>query len=154
MTKSSSTRTHRGDEMPLIQPEQIVDVARECLGANFRHQGRSPITGLDCIGVVLYDARRLNITQYEPPAYQRHAKWHEFLKLFAENLDAVKGPPQIGDILCFRQEKYPCHCGILTGERFIHAYALRRKVVEELYSPRWRLLTRAVFRYPGVAVVE
>lgn len=141
----------------LSRPD-IVASARECIGTPWVHLGRTVGQRLDCVGVVLHVLRKHGMSNFEPPAYQRRAQWGEFLPYFQQELAEVPRAEMLpGDVICFRQEKYPCHCGILTyprserlPPRFVHGYALRRQVVEQEYSQEWRSLTRAVFRFPGV----
>lgn len=139
----------------------VIAAARETLGTRWVHQGRPvapPAGSTDCVGVVLYCMRKLGVSDFEPPTYQRSAKWHEFLHYFQDHLQQIDIRDAVpGDVLCFRQEVYPCHCGILTNRaaddlplRFVHGYALRRKVVEEAYTDEWKTLTRAAFRFPGL----
>lgn len=135
----------------------IISYARETTDTPWVHQGRMPHVGIDCAGVVLYVARRAGVTDFEPPPYDRHARWEDFLGYFQQHLPQIEiNDARPGDVLIFRQEKYPCHCGIMTSPdpdgtpRFIHGYALRRKVTEERYTADWRKLTRAAFKYPNL----
>ncbi|MBI1313693.1 hypothetical protein GC176_20565 [bacterium] len=141
----------------MVKRAEIIEAARSCLGTKWVHQGRVPGQGIDCAGVILYTGKVLGVTDYEPPPYQRNAKWNEFLKHFQLCFEEIQiADVRPGDILVFRQEVFPCHCGIMTDPdeqgnlRFVHSYLIRHKVVEERYSNEWRTLTRAAFRYPGV----
>jgi cell wall-associated NlpC family hydrolase len=139
----------------MVKRAEIIETARRALGTPWVHQGRMAPYGLDCIGLTLWTARQLNISDYEPPAYNRHAEWGLFLSYIRAQMNEIPiaevGP---ADMVCFRQQIYPCHCGILTAvgpeAKFIHSYLLRKKVVEERYSDLWRKLTVAAFRFPGV----
>lgn len=132
----------------------IIAAARFCIGTKWMHQGRKPNVGIDCVGIPLWCGNSLGIFNppYEPPPYQREAHWEEFVGNFQEQCaekDVREAAP--GDILCFRQDKFPCHCGILTADgTFVHAFLLRKKVVEERYTDQWKRETRAVFSFPGV----
>lgn len=119
------------------------------------HQGRAVPQGVDCVGLLLWGLRELDINYYEPPPYPMRAKWAQFVGYFREHLIEVRLPDiQPADTLIFRQSVYPCHCGIVTeigdDPHFIHAYRPRGKVVEERYRQDWREITVTAFRVPGV----
>jgi len=137
--------------------KDIIDAAKLTLGTPWTHEGRHVPRGLDCIGVVLWVCRKTGFSDYEPPSYPRTAQWYEFEREFQKFLIQIPvGQERPGDVLIFRQEIFPCHCGIMsdprpTGEpRFIHGYLPHGKVIEEVYSAEWKKLTRAVFRFPGL----
>lgn len=138
-----------------VTRQDIVDTARKALGTKWRHQGRLVPNGVDCVGLVLWTARQLGLSNYEPPAYQRNAQWNQFVGYFREHMPEVRiADIKIGDVLIFRQNVFPCHCGIVTqvgkDPKFIHSYLMRRKVVEERLTPGWLKLVRNAFEYPGV----
>lgn len=139
--------------------KEIIAAAEKTLGTPWFHLGRSVPHGLDCIGMILWVSRHVNFSHYEPPEYPRDAIYYQFEKEFDRFLIRVdKRDYKPGDVVVFRQDIFPCHCGIIswpraTGEdRFIHAFAKRKKVVEEVYTNSWKKLTRAVFRFPEVKV--
>lgn len=138
--------------------QDIMETARETLGTKWVHQGRLVHRGIDCVGVVLYVCRRRRlpgVESYEPPVYQAEAKWDDFVRYFQAKLQQVHpSEAKPGDVLCLRQNIYPCHCGVLTEKNgelyFVHSYRVVGRVVEERYTGRWRKLTRAAFILPGV----
>lgn len=136
-------------------PEVFVAKAREALGTPWVHQGRAVPQGLDCVGLLLWTLRELDINHYEPPPYPRRAKWSQFIGYFREHL--LETPLSLvmpADVLIFRQSVYPCHCGIMTetgdDPKFIHSFLTRKKVVEERYTDQWRAISVTAFRVPGV----
>lgn len=134
--------------------KEFVAKAREALGTRWVHQGRT-LHGLDCIGLILWDARQFDLNHFEPPPYGRRAEWGKFVGFFRQHTTEVKlVDMQPADCLVFRQSIFPCHCGIVTevgdDPKFIHSNATRRRVVEERYTRPWRSSTVAVFRIPGV----
>lgn len=143
----------------MITARNIVETARSFVGTPFRHQGRSPGVGLDCVGLVAKTAHQLGISDYDWTNYQRYASWaSEFESHFSNNMDRVRITEiRPGHVVIFRQEQFPCHCGIV-GERagrglsLIHAYILRRKVVEEDFTGEWTSGDRLMgaFAYRGV----
>jgi cell wall-associated NlpC family hydrolase len=131
-------------------PEEIVGAARECLGAPFVHQGRSPSIGLDCIGLAAYVARKW----YELdgiPAYSRMPNNHiledEFEKV--PFLRRVNGP-QAGDILMMRFTGDPQHVAICAGDTIIHSYESIGRVVEHNLDDKWRKRIVRVYRFKDV----
>ncbi len=139
----------------MVTQDEFVATARKALGTPWVHQGRVVPHGVDCVGLFLWTLRQHNLNDYEPPPYPRRAKWSQFVGYFREHLTEVPLTDlRKGDVLIFRQQVYPCHCGILTeagdDPKFIHSYLLRERVVEERYTPAWKTITVTAFRVPGV----
>lgn len=144
----------------MVSREEIVAAARSFIDTPWVHQGRLPGRGLDCVGVPVMVGKTLALPAfdiYETPPYHEMAKWNEFLGHFRAQLEEIdRRSARPGDVLCFRQFRYPCHCGIMSGPgiadepRFVHSYRRRGRVVEEHYTDQWKNLTMAAFRYPGV----
>lgn len=133
----------------------IVRQARAWIGTPWRHQGRVPRVGLDCAGLIIKVAHELQLSTYDFTAYQRHAQWSLFVDFFrahGREIDIRAARP--GDILIMRQERFPCHCAIVGDDgaelSIIHAYALRRAVVEERLTGEWLARRVAAFVFPGV----
>lgn len=134
----------------------IVAAARRCIGTRWRHQGRQPGLGLDCVGLVVCVGRDLGLLDFDTLAYQRHAVADGFIKFFHQyGREIPITRLHEGAVLAFREALYPCHCGIVaSGERgptLIHAYARRRCVVEEPLTMQWLSRIVAAFEYEGVA---
>ena len=139
----------------VILRNEFVAKAREAMGTPWVHQGRVVPHGLDCIGLILWTLRQLDINHYEPPPYPKNAQWGQFIQYFRAHLIEIPiADIQPGDVLIFRQSIYPCHCGILTeaGDtpRFAHSYLLRKRVVEERLSEFWMPVVVTAFKIPGV----
>lgn len=137
-----------------MRRNDIVTEARKWLDVKWQHQGRSK-SGVDCAGLCVVTARGLGLEVQDTTNYQRRTHGTEFLEYFRSNL--VERPyveMQCGDVIVLTEPSYPCHCGIVTerhGELyFIHAYAKRRKVVEERISEDWRKRIVGVFSFPAV----
>jgi hypothetical protein len=100
-------------------------------------------------------ARDLGISSYDYTSYGRRAVGQAFVHHFAENMDALRvAEAEVGDVLVFADQAYPCHCGFLT-EKFeqphlLHSHATRRKVIEEPYIGEWPARVRFAFRFRGV----
>ena len=132
--------------------QQVVDVARSWVDTRWRHQGRSRVHGIDCAGLVIEVARELGISTFDISDYQRDPLNDSFLDHFRREM--IKRPiadREPGDILLIRDDMFTCHSVVFdivgSTEMIIHAYALRRKVVEEVYSPEWQGRTTHCFSF-------
>lgn len=134
--------------------DEIVAEARKWLGTHWRHQGRAA-SGLDCCGLVIRVGNDLDLISYDTTAYSRRTTGEEFLHHFlnAGMYKVPLGRAKPGDVLITSDHKFPCHCGFI-GEKqgvktFIHAYAWKRRVVEDWFET-WLPKAVTVVRFPGV----
>jgi len=115
----------------------VVHCARGWLGAPWRHLGRS-LAAVDCIGLVVLAHRATGFDVPDPAPYARDPDGAAILRGLAE-AGARRVPPgqeRPGDVLVFRSDGVNGgHVGILAERdgvlTVIHAYAPRRRVVEE-----------------------
>lgn len=146
----------------MLNPQQVVAQARGLLGVRFRHQGRDVAHGVDCLGLLLVVADKLQL-RFDAHSVmaldQRHYRTKpdtEFLRaqLAQWLLPIEKTQTQIGDIILLCIDGSPQHLAILSdyplaGEMgMIHAYAPARRVVEHRYDTPWRRATYAAYRLP------
>jgi hypothetical protein len=129
----------------------LDSAARTWLGVPWRHLGRSR-EGIDCIGLVLLAARECGIAAADPAPYAREPASHRLRQELARHLaEASVADPRPGDVLVFNLGLYAGHLGIagLHPEyrvlSVIHAFAPRRRVVEERLGAEIETLT-GVFR--------
>ncbi len=140
----------------MVTRAEIVAKAREAMDTKWVHQGRVVPHGIDCVGLGLWTVWQLGLPVKDADEpYPKNAQWEKFIQYFRREMDEISINDMLpGDVPIFRQHIYPCHCGIMTkiGDDpfFIHAYALRRRVVEERYTADWRAVTRTAFRFRGV----
>lgn len=135
----------------MIARDDIISEARGWLEVPWRHQGRTR-HGIDCAGLVIKVANDLGISQYDTTAYQRRTSGHEFMDHFNSNMKKKRvSSAEPGDVLLFRDDMFPCHSAIIgikpEGLTIIHAYANRKKVVEEPYTGEWVNKVIACFEY-------
>lgn len=137
-----------------MQPDadraEIVAAARSFLGVPFRHQGRTR-HGLDCIGLVVAVARDLGRYEGDVTGYQRRTSGNSFMaQMQAEGLRDVPWECRLpGDVVLMHDNHYPCHVAILSEtDRIVHAFALRRQVVEEVLTEHWKRRLVGVYRLP------
>jgi cell wall-associated NlpC family hydrolase len=117
----------------------LIAEARKLVGSAFFHMGRDPATGLDCTGVILVPAQKLD---------------GEYL---AECLELecvlVEEAMQPGDIALFRIRDRLQHLAYLTGEgTMIHA-SEKAGVRESVIDERWQERIAGVYRWKALADV-
>lgn len=142
-----------------IRREDIIREARTLLGVPYRHQGRDPAIGIDCVGEVLVVAHRLGYaTNFHFTAYERDPDPELFVGLMREHLEEIAITDlRPADVPCVRfpRRKEPQHVGILVPGTFelmmihsLHNKTINR-VVEEPYR-KWQEHTMHAFRFRGV----
>jgi cell wall-associated NlpC family hydrolase len=130
--------------------DKLVKAARTYLGVPWRHLGRSR-TGLDCIGLVLLAARDCGQDFPDPAPYEREPQGARLVNgLLRHGTRVAEALP--GDVMVFRMGVYGGHVGIATdhatygGPGLLHAYALRKHVVEQPMDAEFRATLVAVVR--------
>lgn len=132
----------------------VVSEARKWKDIKWRHEGRNE-HGIDCVGLPIMVAMSLNVFHYDVKGYAREPFNLDMLKHFKANMtEKLVSEAKAGDVVIFRDNKFPFHVGII-GDKYgelslIHAYAARKKVIEELYLPEWSKLAIACFEFPGI----
>jgi lipoprotein Spr len=129
--------------------DRIVAAARTLVGTPFRLHGRSPASGVDCVGLALLSVRRAGLHAEEPPPYRLHAGptppveiWMHAAGFVAPRLACA------GDIVLVRISALQPHLVIDAGDGVIHAHAGLGRVVIMPMPAEWRELSR--WRYDGV----
>ena len=113
--------------MANFQEQQIIDLARHLCGTPYRHQGRDPGTGLDCLGLIIVIAQSIGFnTRLDRQNYPRFPDGLELREtLLAAGLIET-GQAEAGGLvqICFRGLKgWGQHLGIVSDrETIIHAY--------------------------------
>ena len=135
--------------------QQVVEEARSWIGVPYRHQGRTRAHGVDCLGLIVVVSHALGLSDYDTNNYRRDTIHATFLSTFRQEMQPVPIPERSeGDVLIFRQKRFPCHCGILTMkngvEHFIHAYGRRKGVFEEALPGEWQRRLTHCFRFRGL----
>lgn len=138
----------------MIIRSEIIDEARKWINVRFRHQGRTK-DGIDCVGLIIQVAKGLKISEFDITSYSRGANSLELIKFFKDLMnEKLLSEMTLGDVLVFRESAYPCHIAIIGEQKgiqtIIHAYAPRRKVVEERYEGEWKEKVTHCFEIPGV----
>lgn len=127
--------------------EDIVNEALSCLDTPWVHQGRLREVGLDCMGVIIYVAVRLNLRHQDLKAYPRRPNG-QLPILLNTQLVKIDGPPMPADVISMVWTTEPWHVAIMaTEDRIIHSYAAVGKCVIQPYEAIWKKRTRGVYRF-------
>lgn len=135
--------------------DDVVNTARTWIGVPWLHQGRTR-NGIDCVGLIVVVAKELGLSDYDSNNYQRRTHGLAFLRHFRDRMkEKPVSEAAPGDVLLFRDSAYPCHSSIVGFDRdrltIIHAYALRKRVVEEpLNQGKWTDKMVACFEFEGM----
>ena len=132
--------------------EQIVAVGRSAIGTPFKHQGRQPGKGLDCVGLIVFVGRSLGLFDYDFDGYGRLPKRGELQKhiLAAGFVPIDSGLTVPGDILLMRFRKLPQHTAIVTDKGMLHAHMRSFAVVEHGIDDYWKQRIMAGYQFPGI----
>lgn len=127
-----------------------IQVARALLGVPWRHQGRNPIVGIDCAGLLL-----LAFDVHTPtPTYGRNP--HS--GLLEATMEGLLGAPLPGvDDLCPGDAVAMAyagpirHCGLIAedihgGLSLIHTDSILGRVTEHPLDDKWLRRIRRVYR--------
>lgn len=113
--------------------------ARSLVGVPYRHQGRTP-RGLDCLGLLLLAASRIEILPLElgRTNYGR-APLDELLAGLGNHCDPIDDDAP-GAILAIRWpgDRRAGHVAICAGATMIHSYSNHGRVVEHGFRGKWR----------------
>jgi len=131
-----------------MMQQKAIELARDCIGTPFRHQGRVPGLALDCAGLLVHVFNGLGLACNDVKGYPRrpYEGLLEEALLNQPNLVKVgKSDLQAGDVVLFRIKKEPQHIGIFTGSSLIHAYYATGRVVEQSFNS-WKHCLTHVYR--------
>lgn len=131
----------------------VIQQARSVLGTRFRHQGRTPAQGFDCIGLVVWTLTQLGLLQVDRTDYSRRPRPEEMTAALQGHLIAVPlDQVQPGDVLRFKSglDGEPVHVGFATDRGVLHATATQRAVVEHRLDTLWTAQLVEAYRIPGL----
>jgi hypothetical protein len=143
----------------MVNGDDLIFEARKFRGAPWFHAGRDE-QGIDCVGLILVPARRLGLTDYEPPSYSPIFDPGVLLRVLGEQCErvgtlaplSVYADPPAGTIGLFVVRGHPTHLGYLTGEgTVIHAHAKAKRVIEEPLAGLWERCLMGIYRWRNVA---
>jgi len=125
----------------------IVIAARGYIGTPFRHQGRLPGVGLDCVGLVMCALREAGMPAADYTRYPRTPNGMLLDEIEARFLAIQSADAVPGDMLVFSlgARRHPWHVGIVTPRGIVHAHAAASAVCEHSISPAWRARIAGAF---------
>lgn len=121
----------------------LAHAVESYLGAPFRLHGRDPITGFDCLGLVLMAMAEIGRPVRLPIHYGlRNLHPERFLRLpAAAGFIETMAPLEPGDVLLFEPGPAQLHLAITAiGGGIIHAHAGLRRVVRTPFPLPWPLV--------------
>jgi len=130
---------------------KIFLTARRCIGSPFRHQGRHPEYGLDCIGLIVYVARELGLSHFDVTEYKRIPAPEAISRYAAMAAYPEKPRSEMvpGDIVILRFGRYLEHAAILSDRGIIHACEKYGGVVEHRLDRDWRARIILAYSFPA-----
>jgi len=133
-----------------LHRRRIFLTARTCVGRPFRHQGRRPGSGLDCVGLIVHVAKALGLSGFDVMDYKRIPGRKAISRYagaagFEEQSKAAMMP---GDVLILRFGRYIEHSAIVSDRGIIHACETYGKVVEHALDEEWRSRIISVYSFP------
>jgi cell wall-associated NlpC family hydrolase len=135
----------------------LITEARRWVGTPWVHQGRTA-RGLDCVGLLVVCAQALGIPVEDKADYGREPVGQSLMSHLSSYLTpAPRNEILPGRVGVFTESRFPCHVGVfseVSGNLYlIHAYARRRKVVEEPFVEGHRGL-RLIGSYDVTALTQ
>lgn len=138
-------------------PQGMADAARAYLGRPFKHQGRNPAIGIDCIGLLVLAARDCGLPQADADSTAYGKDPHD--GLLESHLVAAFGPRlptaqmQPGDIAAVDYAGAVRHVGIVGrledgALSLIHTNQRVGRVTEARIDAKWQRRIAGVYR-PG-----
>lgn len=130
---------------------RLDEAARRYLGVRFLHQGRDPMHGIDCIGLLVLAARDCGhgLDEHDYTGYSRNPAWQVLESRLAMALPEVKdlNPGDIVSLDFFGRTR---HVGII-GEHngrmtIIHTYSRPSKVIEHGLDDKWIRRIKGIYR--------
>jgi len=130
----------------------VVAAARGYVGTPFKHQGRLPGVGLDCVGLVICALREAGYACRDTSAYSRWPKPSMMRReLLTESRQLERGETmQPADVMWFRIKRNPQHLGLYDGDGgMIHAFNISGRVEHHALTPEWLVKRETILVYRG-----
>jgi cell wall-associated NlpC family hydrolase len=123
----------------------LAQAAANLIGCQFRLHGRDPVTGLDCVGLVVAALAAIGVRPSAPTGYglRNLAVEHWLHHAAGSGLTPAPGPERRGDVLLIALGACQHHMAIAADNGFvIHAHAGLRRVVRQPHDPAWQLCAK------------
>jgi cell wall-associated NlpC family hydrolase len=146
------------EELPVaytVSRREIIRVAREWIGAPYRHQGRGK-RGIDCVGLLIEVAAGVGHPVVAPHAYSTMPQGWQLLVPCDEQLwKPVRQAPIPGDLVVFWgwHPAEPQHFAFVAEHAgritIIHSFSKFAKVVEQGWNRHWTGKFHCLYNLPG-----
>lgn len=121
----------------------LAQAAESYLGATFRLHGRDPLTGFDCLGLVLMAMADIGRPVRMPIRYGlRNLEPERFLRL-PENagfVEAADNTLEDGDVLLLAAGPAQLHVAVAVPQGIVHAHAGLRRIVRTPFPLPWPII--------------
>jgi cell wall-associated NlpC family hydrolase len=148
LTTSANPTCQRATNGPADSLQQLVcDAALSLKDTPYRHQGRAPGHGLDCIGLVVAAFKIGAGLEFDIPAnYSRLPSPKLLYSHVSKHCDRVEDI-QPADVLVLRLQREPQHFALYVGNNtIVHAYQTAGKVLAHDLTPQWRNRIKSIHR--------
>ncbi len=131
---------------------KLHEAARKYMGIRFRHQGRNPDFGIDCIGLLFLSSIDCGLsTKADKKGYSRTPSSGLLEGGLVEAFGfPVSGPAQAGDVVSIDYMGSTRHVGIICdhpqGLSLIHTNMALGKVTEAIVDKKWLKRITGIYR--------
>lgn len=126
--------------------QRMIEAVKACLGTPFHHQGRIPLIGLDCIGLVIVGLKAIGWPVQDQKDYAMRPDGKSLIRALEQHGAKKVEKTKAGDVFVFRYDNQPQHVAIaLSEDELIHAFAPAGGVVRSKIGSYWK--RRMVARY-------
>lgn len=133
-----------------LPKRRIFLTARSCVGSPFRHQGRNPEHGLDCVGLIVYVSKMLGLGDFDLADYKKIPRRKAISRISKAAGFPTKSKSEMmpGDVVILRIGKYLEHSAIISDRGLIHACEKFGQVVEHGLDAEWQSRIISVHSFP------
>ena len=121
----------------------LAQAAESFIGARFRLHGRDPVTGFDCLGLVLVALAEIGRPVRMPLRYAlRNLDPDRFRRLpeVAGLVEAADNSLEDGDVLALEPGPAQVHLAIVVRGGIVHAHAGLQRVVHTPFPLPWQIV--------------
>lgn len=127
--------------------QRAAAAAERYVGTPWRHQGRRPGAGLDCIGLVAAAYASAGLDVRDDRTYGHPCRPGILRRALVEHFGAPRADRRVGDVvlLWIREPRWEIHCGIVvSASTMVHALERQRASFASL-DGHWGRAIAAVF---------
>lgn len=142
-----------GPALTAEESAALIEACRSLLGVRFRHQGRNPAIGVDCIGMLGWGVRQIGRCFQDVRGYGNEPHKNGLRQGLVTNLGEPipRASMRAGDIPLMRLGGEPRHVGLITnhpdgGLALLHVHSELKFVSEHVIGTRFMSCIVEVFR--------